>query len=174
MRPGWSQLRIILLMLLAGAPLNAQAGISGKVIDDTGVAVAGAQIELHAKASEQSASAVSDVAGNFTLSLPQELTEQTDEVVIRASRQGFFVYSGTARLGPETSHLTITLNHLQEFAESIDVKYSPAAIDLQEPADKKQLDNVEILTIPYPAPQDVRNALPLMNGVVLDTRRTGE
>ena len=38
----------------------------------------------------------------------------------------------------------------------------------RSPADKKQLDNVEILTVPYPAPQDLRNALPLMNGVVLD------
>ena len=168
MRPGWSQLRMILLMLLAGAPANAQAGVSGKVLDDTGVAVAGVHIELHSKTTERTVSADSDVSGNFTLQLPRSAAGETDEFAIRASRKGFFVYSGAVRLGPETTHLTITLNHLQEFAESIDVTYSPPTIDLQEPADKKQLDNVEILTVPYPAPQDLRNALPLMNGVVLD------
>src|SRR5580765_6910215 len=104
MRPGWSQLRMILLMLLAGAPVFAQAGISGKVIDDTGVAVAGAQIELHLKSSGVAVSAVSDVAGNFTLQLPRSAAEETGEFAIRASRQGFFVYSGTVRLGAESSH----------------------------------------------------------------------
>jgi Carboxypeptidase regulatory-like domain len=168
MRPGWSQSRMILLMLLVGAPAYAQPGISGKVLDETGVAVAGAHIELHSKASREAATAVSDTAGNFTLQLPSLPANKTGEFNIRASRQGFFLYSGTVSLSRENGHLTITLNHLQEFAESIDVTYSPPAIDLQEPADKKQLDNVEILTVPYPAPQDLRNALPLMNGVVLD------
>jgi len=40
MRPGWSHLRMILLMLLAGAPVYAQASVSGKVLDETGVTVA--------------------------------------------------------------------------------------------------------------------------------------
>ena len=46
--------------------------------------------------------------------------------------------------------------------------YSPPAIDLAEPSEHKELNTVEILTVPYPAPQDLRNALPLFNGVVRD------
>ncbi len=46
--------------------------------------------------------------------------------------------------------------------------YSPPAIDLEEPTEHKQLNTVEILTVPYPAPQDLRNALPLFQGVVQD------
>jgi hypothetical protein len=156
----------MLLMLLAGAA-DAQVGISGKVIDDTGVAIANARIEARLKADEKTVSAVSDVSGNFTLRLALDSNRAT-EVSIRASRQGYFVYSGTLDLSPESQHVTITLNHLQEFAESIDVSYSPPAIDLQDPADKKQLDNIEVLNVPYPASQDFRNALPLMNGALID------
>src|SRR5579872_1393560 len=102
MRPGWLQPRLFLLMLLAGAA-DAQVGISGKVIDETGVAVANARIEVRAKAAEKAASAFSDASGNFTLVLPQA-PEPAPELSIRASRQGFFVYSGTLRLSPETEH----------------------------------------------------------------------
>ena len=165
MRPGRLQPWLILLMLLAGAA-DAQVGISGKVIDDTGVAVANARIDARAIGSDKIASAVSDASGNFTL--PFEQTAVAVELSIRASRQGYFVYTGHIRLTPQTDHVTITLNHLQEFAESIDVSYSPPAIDLQETADNKQLDNVEVLNVPYPASQDFRNALPMMNGVLID------
>jgi Carboxypeptidase regulatory-like domain len=163
MRPRWHQVRLVLLTLLAGGGLQAQITVSGKVLDETGVAVAGARVELRSKSSEAAASAISDRAGNFTLRLPG-----SGEFAIRAERQGFFLYSGGVQFGQAANQLTIALNHLQEFAESIDVKYSPPAIDLQETADQKQLENVEILTVPYPASQDLRNALPLMNGVVLD------
>src|SRR6202022_4209579 len=54
------------------------------------------------------------------------------------------------------------------FADKIDVTYSPPAIDLEQTVDRKELVNTEIESVPYPAPQDYRNALPLMNGVVQD------
>jgi hypothetical protein len=152
-------------MLLAGAA-HAQVGISGRIIDDTGVAVAQARIEARVSG-ESTVAAASDASGNFTLQLPQSAAE-VSEISIRASRQGYFVYTGTVHISAQTDHVTITLNHLQEFAESIDVTYSPPAIDLEEPADKKQLDNIEILTVPYPAASDLRNSLPMLNGVVLD------
>ena len=163
MRPGSSKLRLVLLTLLAGSGLRAQVSVSGKVVDETGVAVAGARVELRSKSTEAAVAAVSDRAGNFTMQVAA-----SGEFAIRAARPGFFLYFGGAQFDEPANQLIIALNHLQEFAESIDVKYSPPAIDLQEPAEKKQLENVEILTVPYPASQDLRNALPLMNGVVVD------
>src|SRR5262249_22651361 len=148
--PVWSLPQLILLVLMAGAS-HAQAGISGKVIDDTGVAVAKAQIEARIKGSDTVVSAVSDASGSFTLQLPAA-AEESPEIAIRVSRQGYFVYSGVLRPAAQAAHLTITLNHLQEFAESIDVRYSPPAIDTDETADKKQLNNIEVQSVPYPAP----------------------
>ena len=108
--------------------------------------------------------ASSDLAGNFTLN-----PGGAGEYEVRAERQGFYLYQGKAQPFAEgQNQLTIVLNHVQEFSERIDVKASPPAIDPQQPSERKEVDNAEIETIPYPAPQDYRNALPLMDGVVQD------
>jgi hypothetical protein len=154
-------------MCLAGvvacAALHAQALVAGRVVDETGAGVGGARIELlDSGASPVTAS--SDQAGNFNLTLPRP-----GEYAIRAGRLGFFVYQGGAeRFTAGPNQLTIVLNHLQEYSERVDVTYSPPAIDPQQTSDRKELDNAEIQAIPFPAPQDYRNALQLMNGVVQD------
>jgi hypothetical protein len=143
--------------------LSAQVAITGRVVDETGAGVDGARVELRA-ASGTTAAASSDRAGNFRVNLPT-----AGEYTIRAERLGFYLYQGKPRefeAGP--SELTVTLNHVQEFSDHIDVVYSPQAIDPAQPEERKELDNTEILNIPYPAPQDYRNALPLMDGVVQD------
>jgi hypothetical protein len=153
------------LAILAALPtlVFAQVAITGRVVDETGAAVDGARVEVRGPEGTP-VSVSSDRAGNFRVALPA-----AGEYVIRAERHGFFLYQGKPRLfesGP--SDLTITLNHVQEFADHVDVVYSPPAIDPTQPAERKELDNAEILTVPYPAPHDYRNALPMMDGVVQD------
>jgi hypothetical protein len=106
----------------------------------------------------------SDAAGSFTLaSVPP------GDYSIRAARLGFYLFEGKAqRFEAGPALFTVTLNHLQEFSERVDVVASPPAIDPQEPSDRRELDSAEIQAIPFPAPQDYRNALPLMNGVLQD------
>jgi len=142
----------------------AQVTVSGRVVDETGAAVAGARVELRTSDESTAAVASSDPAGNFNLSLAG-----AGDYQIRAERPGFYLYQGKHQALTEgSSQLTIVLNHVQEFSESIDVKASPPVIDPQQPSERKELDNTEIQSIPYPAPQDYRNALPLMDGVVED------
>lgn len=156
--------RVALGLLLACAALSAQISITGRVIDDTGAAIAGARIELRRSATSIPTVASSDPAGNFRLNLPE-----AGEYSIRAERLGFYLYQGPSQpFSSSTADLTITLNHLQEFSDKIDVVYSPPAIDPKQAADHKELDNTEIQAVPYPAPQDYRNALPLMDGIVQD------
>jgi hypothetical protein len=84
-------------------------------------------------------------------------------------RPGFFVFADARHaIEAGSQQVTIRLNHLQEFADKIDVTYSPPAIDPQRTSERKELTNTEIQGVPYPAPQDFRNALPLLNGVVQD------
>ncbi len=143
--------------------LSAQVAITGRVIDETGAGVDGARVELRGSAGTPIA-ASSDRAGNFNISLPA-----AGDYAIRAERLGFYLYQGKPRpFEPGGGELTITLNHVQEFSDHIDVTYSPPAIDPSQPAERKELDNTEILSVPYPAPHDFRNALPLMDGVVQD------
>ena len=148
-----------------GAPLlQAQVALTGRVVDENGAAVGGARVELRSEAGVVTASSTTR-AGNFRATLPVagEYTcpRGTPGLlrVLRAARQPFEAGS---------QQLTIRLNHLQEFADKIDVTYSPPAIDPQQTSERKELTNTEIQNVPYPAPQDYRNALPLLNGVVQD------
>ena len=149
--------------LLFCAAAFAQASISGRVVDETGAGVASARVELRSGSGVYAVSS-SDRAGNFKVTLPEP-----GEYSIRAERLGFYVYQGAPqRFEPGDNELTITLNHLQEFSDRIDVTYSPPAIDPQQPQERRELDNTEMQSVPYPAPQDYRNALPLMDGIVQD------
>jgi hypothetical protein len=164
MLPGGHTARVLIAACLACAASQAQVAIAGRVVDENGAAVDGARVELRAAAGAFSATASSDPAGNFRVSLPA-----AGEYHIRAERVGFFLYAGRGQEFEAGSHqLTIRLNHLQEFADRIDVTYSAPAIDPQQTSERKELTNTEIQGVPYPAPQDYRNALPLLNGVVQD------
>ena len=155
--------RLFWLVALS-ASLYAQVTISGRVVDETGAGIAGARIELRYAPDAAPVAASSDAAGNFKLQAPT-----ASEYSIRAERLGFYLYRGRLEnFQSGSSELIITLNHLQEFSDHVDVAYSPPAIDPRQPADRKELDNTEIQAVPYPAPQDYRNSLPLLDGVVQD------
>ena len=152
--------------LVVCACLEAQIAVTGRVVDETGAGIEGARVEF--RPSEGAAVPVSsDPAGSFRATLPAQ-----GEYAIRAERQGFYVYQGTQTLAAESGQITVVLNHVQEFSEKVDVTASAPPIDPQQPSDHKELVNAEIQAIPFPASQDYRNALALMNGVVLDNSGT--
>ncbi|MEO8596275.1 MAG: carboxypeptidase regulatory-like domain-containing protein [Candidatus Solibacter sp.] len=162
MLPWGHLLRLVLPLCLVCAVLPAQVTIAGRVVDENGTGVAGALVEL--RQGEFSARASTDQAGNFRAGLTG-----AGAYDVLAERAGFFLYTGRGQQFEEgTQQLTIRLNHLQEFADKIDVTYSPPAIDPQQTSERKELTNAEIISVPYPAPHDYRNALPMMNGVVQD------
>jgi len=156
--------RLCWLLLLSSAAGSAQqVTISGRAVDENGAAVAGARVELRNQTGVAAAT-FSDAAGDFRAVLPA-----AGDYEIRAERQGFYLVHGKFEHFDESVQLlTVTLNHQQEFSERVDVTASPPHIDPQQPAAHKELDNTEILAVPYPAPQDYRNALPLVDGVVQD------
>jgi hypothetical protein len=154
---------LVLALLCLPAAAMAQIAIRGRVVDENGAAISGARVEVR-QGDRTVATASSDAAGSFHLTLPIE-----GEYSIRAERLGFYLYKDSGQqFRNEAAEVTIVLNHLQEFSDRVDVTYSPPAIDTKQPADHKELDNTEIQSVPYPAPQDYRNALPLMDGVVQD------
>ena len=163
MPPKGHTARVLIAACLGCVALDAQVAIAGRVVDENSAAVEGARVEWRA-ADGGVVTASSDPAGNFRANLPA-----AGEYAIRAERLGFFLFTANRQefeAGPQ--QLTIRLNHLQEFADKIDVTYSPPAIDPQQTSERKELTNTEVESVPYPAPQDFRNALPLFNGVVQD------
>ncbi|HXA52040.1 MAG TPA: TonB-dependent receptor [Candidatus Acidoferrum sp.] len=156
--------RAIPLLVSACACLQAQVAISGRVLDENSAPVEGARIEFRV-AETIRAVASSDGAGNF-----RAVLLSPGDYTVRVERLGFFVFTGSHQTFEDgANQLTIRMNHLQEFADKVDVTYSPPAIDPQQTSGRKELANTEIESVPYPAPQDYRNALPLLNGVVQDS-----
>src|SRR6266849_9636077 len=165
--PGVKLIRASILPAVMAAALISTLSadtvtVTGRTVDETGVAVAGVRIQISSESGGRTA--ISDRAGNFSVELPA-----AGDYHVRAEQQGFFVFqSKSVPFQPGGSQLTITLNHLQEFAESVEWAYSPPAIDPREPDEQNQLTNIEVLNVPYPASQDLRSALPMFQGVVQD------
>jgi hypothetical protein len=167
MRNRFSVFTWCLWVLLLPVGLRAQVAITGRIIDETGGVVAGARVEVRDAAGATVAIASSDPAGNFSLSLGA--SSGTGGYAVVVERQGFYRYEGKKQeFANGDNELIVTLNHLQEFSDRIDVSASPPAIDTQQPAEHTELDNSEIENVPYPASRDYRNALPMMDGVVQD------
>lgn len=153
---------ICVLGVIAIAPVRAGVSVPGRVVDETGAPVSGARVEARTD-SGPAARASSDLAGNFALELPS-----AGPYSLRAERLGFYALETQPQALEAGRPLLLTLNHLQEFHEQVEVRASSAVMDAQQPADRKELTGAEIQAVPYPGPQDYRNALPLMNGVVQD------
>jgi hypothetical protein len=145
--------------------VRAQIAISGRVVDETGAGVAGARVELRAAPDGPAIAASTELSGDFHLHIPA-----AGDYLIRAEREGFYLFHEPAhRFDESTNQLTITLNHQQDFYERVDVTASPPTIDPQQPAERKEVNNTEMLAVPYAAPADYRSALPLMDGVIQDS-----
>jgi hypothetical protein len=158
-------LRLPALLAASASLLPGQVAVAGRASDENSAPVPGARIEFHTPSLAQPLWTVSDTQGRFRLELPA-----AGAYLIRAQRPGFFVLEQKVAVEAGSAEVAITLTHLREFVESVDVVYSPPVIDPEETTEQKQLNNMEIVSAPYPAPQDFRNALPLFPGVLQDTR----
>src|SRR5713101_5491392 len=87
---------------------SAEVGVTGKIADENGLAVAFAKVELRAKPSSPASAAMTDIAGGFSLQLAAP-----GEYLVHAERPGFFVFDGSAEVRDGSNHLHITLDHLQ-------------------------------------------------------------
>ena len=132
------------------------------VVDETGVAVAGAQIGLEQSATQTLVRGETDAAGRHEFDVTNPGSYQ-----LKIEKEGFYASTTDVRVG-EASSLEVTIYHQQELAETVNVYDSPPAIDPGKTADAKAVTSREILTLPYPSTRDFRKALPLVPGVLAD------
>jgi Carboxypeptidase regulatory-like domain len=154
-------------IVLAAVPAagTAQVRLSGRVVDETRVAVPRALISLQPQSSSAgpATQAVSDQAGSFHLDAPT-----AGRYLLRAEREGFFLLENDpVDLDAGANEITIVLHHQREVHESIEVSYSPAAIDLEQAASEESVTNNDILFVPYPSSHSLQNAMRVMPGAVV-------
>ena len=133
------------------------------VVDENNVAVPAAQVALTEGGGRAVSRGETDHAGRYLFS---GLHHGNYE--LRVAKEGFYeVIEKEVRVG-ETERAEVTLNHQREFSESVNVIYSPPAIDPAKTTSSKELTSGEIVNLPYTVTRDIRYALPLLPGVLQD------
>jgi len=131
------------------------------VVDENGVAVVGAHVALSGQ--QELRKVETDYAGQC------EWTDLAAGVYqVRAEKEGFYAFISDEVRAGEVASLEITLNHVREFVEVVNVVYSPPAIDPVKTASTQNLTSEEVVNLPYSVTRDIRYALPLMPGVLQD------
>src|SRR5438105_6667626 len=133
------------------------------VTDENGVIVPYAQVYLQPAPNAAPLRSETDFAGNCEF---RNLTPGLWQ--LRVEKPGFYIIPGETVPVGQISTLDLTLFHLQEIKEVVNVVESPPAIDPQQVASAEQLTGLDVLNIPYPSSHDYRNVLNYIPGVVQD------
>jgi hypothetical protein len=139
------------------------------VTEETGVAIPSARLTLTPPGSQTPLQASTDFAGRaeFTGLAP-------GAYLLSAEKEGFYAQLNTPVQVGETESVDVTLPHQQEYKESVQVNYSPPAIDPAQTSASRRLTAQEIIDLPYPSTRDIRNALPLLPAVLPDNSAPGQ
>ncbi|MGH9764850.1 MAG: hypothetical protein ACREAC_28780, partial [Blastocatellia bacterium] len=87
---------------------------------------------------------------------------------MKIAKEGF--YEKTVQVLTERAQtVEAVLDHLQELKEVMDVVYSAPAIDPEKTSTTEDLTGQEIVDLPYKTGRDIKNAFPLMPGIVQDS-----
>jgi len=139
------------------------------VTDENALPVAAAKITL----TSENASAPVIIKGETDLLGRRQFeTIVPGNYTIRVEKTGFYAaIVKAAKIEASqgnTNEVTVTLNHEQELRDSVNVIYSPPAIDASQTSASGGLNARELVNIPYPTSRDYRNALPFIPGVLPD------
>jgi hypothetical protein len=152
------------LALFVALACGAQTprGLSVVVLDENGVAVPGARITLQPPSPTQALRCETDVSGRCELSHVPAGPGQ-----IRVEKEGYYAANSSVDLAgsPEAE---ITLNHVKEIKETVDVHESPPMIESSQTESQERLTGIDVINIPYPSTHDYRKVLNYIPTVVVD------
>lgn len=132
------------------------------LVDETGIAVAGAQVTLLVPG-RGPIQLVSDYAGHIRFQVPGA------QVYTLTVRKSGFYQKVAEKIDPELHEVRIQIDHEQMLVQQVNVNASTQEIDPQQISDKFTMDVPAIVNLPYPTSRDIRNLLPYFPGVVQDS-----
>ena len=141
--------------------LRAETVLTGRVTNDNNAPVAGARVIL-TSANGQSRETVSDQAGAFSCPV-----DDAAEYRLSAERPGYFRLNNIRAVGRE---IHVVLTPIREVYESIDVSAPAQTVGLDTTTSPRTVSGAEMLAIPFPASNNLKNALRIMPGVVQDAK----
>jgi hypothetical protein len=153
---------LLACLAVTGARLQAAGPIIVlNVVDENGLAVSGAQVEV-IEPGFNPQRLWSDLKGQCTFTLRQESSYQ-----IRVAKAGFYE-AFVSRVDAQSHSARVVLAHEQIVREQVSVTASAPGIDTQQISDKDTMNTAEIVNIPYQTSRDIRYLLPFNPGVIQD------
>ena len=159
---------VVLALLLAGGvsiATDAPLDLKGRVSDENGLPVGGAQVKLEGSGG-QSFSTITDDAGFFSFpAVPP------GQYTARIEKKEFFVLANQEiQVAAGAQELAFTLNHEEEVREKVEVSATENRIDPTATQSTASLSETEIRDIPVPSTHDLTQSLIAMPQVVKDNQ----
>jgi hypothetical protein len=157
-------MRSLLLTVVLACTVAAQSAPAPTVAvtDENGVAVASARVFLRSS-SQPAVLCETDFAGRCRFPL---LPAGTYE--LRVEKVGFYAAIQPAVQIAQGSAIDVSISHLQEVREVVNVVESPLAIDPAQVTALETISGLDVVNIVYPDTHDYRNVLNFIPGVVQD------
>jgi Carboxypeptidase regulatory-like domain/TonB-dependent Receptor Plug Domain len=166
----------VVLGLLAGLgspALGASVTLRGRVVNEDDAPVAGARVKARAASerggngSVNASAAESDPTGAFTMTLPAP-----GDYLITVERDGFYPLKDRTVHIQGGEELTLSVATVREVFQSENVNAETSPVDIGQTHNEERLTGTEVNDIPYSSSHSLRNALPLLPGVVTDSNGT--
>src|SRR5919201_4786540 len=148
--------------LPAAKIVAAAAQLVIAVHDENGKAVPAARVAIIVPGTNITLQRETDFGGNLRLPLVP------GTYYVEVEKDGFYAAQVPDLLVGTKSLVEITLRHVQEFHETIEVTDSARGIELAQTTSEQKLTNREIFSLPYPTTRDYRNVLVFIPGIVQD------
>jgi hypothetical protein len=159
-----------LVVALASPLLAAEARLIGRVTNENGAPIAGAQITAGTAASSTTFEATSDPTGEFILRFPEPGTYS-----LKVDREGFYVYSEPALavqlFTPDApaAELHIVLQTIHEIRTALEVNDKVGLADTDQTTPQTTLSSRTLYDVPFPNQNSLRSGLRMIPGVVQDS-----
>ncbi|MGC2636985.1 MAG: carboxypeptidase regulatory-like domain-containing protein [Acidobacteriaceae bacterium] len=145
----------------ASTPTPAPGTIALTVVDENGLAVAQVQVTVE-RPGQSSLHLVTDYTGRCFWSAPV-----SGSYAIQVAKPGFYE-NRQKDIDPSEKNLRVVLTHEQLVQQQVSVTASAPGIDPEQVSDRSTMNVPEIVNVPYPTNNDIRNLLPFTPGVVQD------
>lgn len=161
MRLNWLALGLVVLATTA----SAQVRLTGRVTNENNAPLDKAAVTVRPAASETGKRLVyTTPTGAFALDLPSP-----GDFVVTVEAAGYFrLADRPISLKAGENELLLVLSALREVSESVDVSASTTAVALNRSTSEERLNGKELLDVPYPTTQNMKDAMRLLPGVIRD------
>jgi hypothetical protein len=145
--------------------LQAEVRVTGHVTSDTGNPVPNAAVVAVHTASGATVRALTDPTGAFSAAFPAP-----GAYVVSTEVTGYFALKDQPfTLAEGENELNLIMTPIREFADSVDVHATTSTVELDTAGHEETLSGAEMLNIPFPADESLKNSMRILPRVIQDS-----